>query len=108
MAAATRAEVFGGTPYSAVLGDVDGDGKLDVVVANRGSNSVSVLVNNGAGTLGAKLDYPTGRSPISVGLSDVDGDGKLDIVVANESTHIQGSYTVSVLMNRSPRCTMDL
>ena len=91
-------------PYShaVALGDVDGDGKLDIVVANSGTSpsysdgTVSVLSNLGNGTFAAKVDYATGRYPRSVALSDVDGDGKLDIIVANLNDN-----TVSVLRNQS-------
>ena len=42
------------------IGDVSGDGKPDLAVANYGSNTVSVLLGNGAGGFGAKTDFATG------------------------------------------------
>ncbi len=42
---------------------MNGDGKVDVVVANRNSGTVSVLVNSGTGTFAPKVDYPTGSRP---------------------------------------------
>ena len=89
-------------PYSISIGDLDGDGKLDLAVANRNSNTVSVYRN--AYTIGGvdsnsftnKLDFTTGGNPFSVSIGDIDGDGKIDLVVANNS-----SNTVSVLRNTS-------
>ena len=63
-------------PYSVVLGDLDGDGKLDIVAANADSDTVSVLWGAGDGSLAAKADYPTGASPQAVALADLDGDRK--------------------------------
>ena len=77
------------------MGDLNGDGKADLAVANEGSNTVSVLLNLGAGTFAAKVDYVVGTAPYSLGLGDLDGDGKVDLAVAN-----QGDDTVSVLLNR--------
>ena len=45
------------------IGDVNGDGKPDLAVANYGSNTVSVLLGNGAGGFGAKTDFATGAHP---------------------------------------------
>ena len=70
-----------------------GDGKADIVVANIGSNTVSVLLGNGNGTFQAQQTFATGNDPISVAVGDVTGDGKADIVVANA-----GSNTVSALL----------
>ncbi|MBL8695214.1 MAG: VCBS repeat-containing protein [Planctomycetes bacterium] len=81
-------------PTSAVTGDLNGDGKLDVVAANRGSNNVSVLFGDGLGGLGTMTVFPTGVAPRSIALGDFDGDGKLDVATAN-----QGSNNVSLLCN---------
>jgi hypothetical protein len=81
----------GSSPYSLAVGDLNGDGKLDLVVANEGSNTVSVLLGNGDGSFGVKTDYSTGVNPFFVAISDQNGDGKLDLVVA-------GSSTLSVLL----------
>lgn len=90
----------GSNPCSVVLGDINGgDSKPDLAVANRASNSVSILLNTttvGSTTpnFAAKVDFSTGLSPFSVALSDMNGDGKPDLAVANSS-----STTVSVLLN---------
>ncbi len=83
----------GFAPRSVALGDVNGDGRPDIAVANYDSNTLSVLVNSGTGTFAPKVDYAT-ESPSSVAVGDMDGDGKVDLVVAN-----QGSATASVLVN---------
>ena len=75
------------------VGDVNGDGKPDLVVANYGDNSVSVLLGNGDGTFLPRPAYATGSSPFAVAVADVNGDGKPDLVVAN-----YGSNSVSVLL----------
>ena len=83
----------GAVPASVVLGDVNGDGKPDLVVANLGGNNISVLLGNGNGTFAAQQTFATGTSPVLMVLGDVNGDGKPDVVVANP-----GSNNVSVLL----------
>ncbi len=83
--AITQAERFGveDFPFSLNAGDLDRDGDLDLVVANRFSKSVSVLLNSGDGRFTAAENFGAGTRPESVGVGDLDGDEDLDLVVAN-------------------------
>ena len=73
-------------PYSAVLGDFNGDGHVDIATTSFTQNGgVSVLLGKGDGTFQAHLDSPTGRSPAAIAAGDFNGDGKLDLVVADSS-----------------------
>ena len=87
----------GFSPQSVAVADLNGDGKLDVLVSNLSSNNVGVLLGNGDGTFRAPLIYGTGGiNPLSVAIADVNGDGKPDLVVVNS-----GSDTIGVLLNNS-------
>ncbi|MFN0060685.1 MAG: FG-GAP-like repeat-containing protein [Planctomycetota bacterium] len=86
-------------PRSATLGDVDGDGDVDVLATNTGEFSyspmpgetpgttVSLLSGNGDGTFATQVTQTVGNAPHSVALGDVDGDGSLDAVTANYSSN---------------------
>ncbi len=92
----------GTSPEGIALADIDGDGKLDIVVTNNGSASVSVFRNSatiGSITSGsfARTDFITGSSPQSVAVGDIDGDGKPEIVTANFAS----PGGISVLQNTS-------
>ena len=82
-------------PFSVSLGDVNGDGKPDMAVANSGTNTVGVLLNLGNGTFLPQITYAAGTNPRAVTLADVNGDNILDIVVANNNAN-----TVGVFLNR--------
>jgi hypothetical protein len=82
----------GNSPSSVAIGDLDGNGTMDVAVANGGSNTALVLLGNGDGTFGAQVSYPTGLVPRSVVIGDLNGDGNPDLVVAG------GTNTVAVLL----------
>ena len=84
----------GTNPRLVAVGDFNLDGKPDLAVANQTNTTVSVFINNGAGTLAAKVDYTTGSTPFSVAVGDFNADGKPDLAVANFS-----SNTVSVFIN---------
>jgi hypothetical protein len=69
-------------PYQVVIADVNGDSKLDLVVADE--FLVSVLLGNGDGTFQVAATYGHGGSyGHSLAVADVNGDGKQDLVVAN-------------------------
>ena len=72
-------------PYSVAAADVNGDTKLDIIVANNDAANVGVFLNTGNGTFAAQMTYSTGSSssPSSVAAVDVNGDSKPDIIVAN-------------------------
>src|SRR6476660_5145132 len=70
----------GANPQDVVTADFNGDGKLDLAAANKGSNSVSVLLGSGAGGFGAATPFTTGRLPNSLAVADFNGDAKLDLV----------------------------
>ena len=76
----------GGTAYDVAMGDLDGDGKLDLAVTTLDSPGVSVFQNRTSGSpldsasFGPKLDFAGPAN--SVVISDLDGDGKADLVTA--------------------------
>ena len=88
----------GTSPEEVYLGDMNMDGKLDIVVNNSGDNNVSVFMNNSSGTGNfiflAKVDFATGVNPTRMALGDIDGDGRLDVVTTNKTDN-----TISVLRN---------
>lgn len=89
-------------PTSALIADLDGNGQPEIIVANQGSNSISVYRNiSDPGILdntafSAKVDYAANSFPQTVTAADFDGDGKPDLAFANS-----GSNTASVLQNTS-------
>ncbi|HYX27944.1 MAG TPA: FG-GAP-like repeat-containing protein [Pyrinomonadaceae bacterium] len=94
-----RSFTVGGTPAAVALGDFNNDGKMDVSVANQpaptqgGQSSISVLLGDGAGSLGAAVNYPAGNMPSAISVGDLDGDGKLDLAVANTSSSTIAIYS---------------
>jgi hypothetical protein len=80
---------------SIAIGDVDGDGRPDVVVANAGPpgypGSVSVFIQDHVvpGLLGPPVRYRGYWGPLSVALGDLNGDGLLDMVVADGSPYVR-------------------
>jgi hypothetical protein len=79
---------------SVVIGDLNGDGKPGLAVADRSLNNVAVLLGNGDDTFLPAITFAVGNGPRSVALGDLNGDGKPDVATANTS-----SDDVSILLN---------
>src|SRR5207244_2072158 len=78
--------------------DFNGDGQLDLVMADQGDDygngsNVSVLLGNGDGTFQAAVNYAAGNYPWSITVGDFNGAGRLDLAVVN-----QNDNDVSVLL----------
>ena len=87
--------VTGSAPRSIAMGDFNGDGNLDIVTANSGSNNITVLLGNGSGGFAPALGSPfaAGSAPWSIVTGDFNGDGMADLAVANN-----GSNNVTILL----------
>ena len=72
----------GAIPFGIDAGDLDADGRLDLVVANTGESSLSVRLALGDGLFGPQVRIPTADAPWAVAVGDLDGDAALDCVVA--------------------------
>ncbi|MBI5775500.1 MAG: VCBS repeat-containing protein [Verrucomicrobia bacterium] len=69
------------------------DMKADVLVVNKGDNTIQVLLGDGLGGFTNLTPVAVGSSPSAVAVGDVNKDGRVDAVVANENDH-----TITVLL----------
>jgi hypothetical protein len=90
--------IVGTSPDSVAVADFNGDGKLDLAVANNGDNTVSILLGKGDGTFRRQVDYTTGPGVSSVAVGDFNGDGKVDLAVADSAGGDAQNSGVSVLL----------
>ena len=88
---AVESRDFQGNPI-----DLNGDGFIDLVVANRSSSEVSVLLNLGDGSFDEPINWKVGAFPQSLTIADFNGDGYLDVATANTL-----GESVSVLLSEN-------
>jgi hypothetical protein len=82
---------------SVISVDLNGDGNMDLVTANNGGSTVSILLGNGDGTFQNKHDFTTGPDPHTVIAYDLNGDEILDLITSNMG-YGSSANTVSVLL----------
>jgi hypothetical protein len=73
----------GSQPMGVIAADFNGDGKLDLAVANNAAGTVSILLAKSDGTYAPKVDYAVGTLPVALSAADFNGDGKVDLAVVN-------------------------
>ena len=85
----------GSVPGAIVAGDFAGNGRVDLAIADTGSDQVTVLVNNGDGTFQVMPPVAVGRGPVAITDGDFENDGRNDLAVADSL-----SGDVTILSNR--------
>ncbi|MBX7204620.1 MAG: FG-GAP-like repeat-containing protein [Bacteroidia bacterium] len=90
----------GTNPFNVATGDLDADGKPEMVIANYGSGTISIYRNISTpgtittGSFSLSTTITTGSQAYCVAIADIDGDGKRDLAVANS-----GANTISLIRN---------
>jgi hypothetical protein len=87
--------ITGNSPQSVALADFNGDGNLDVVTANFGTNNITLLLGDGMGGFVESSHSPVavGTNPTSIAVGDFNGDGHADVAVSNSTAN-----TLTVLL----------
>ena len=96
----------GGPPAQVAVGDMDGDGRLDILLTSQSNGAatvtwqVNVLLNKGDGTFAAPVSYPvSGVDTPYIAVGDLNGDGKADVAITNPGGDV-GFVSVDVLLNQ--------
>lgn len=114
------------TPYYVTTADVDSDLDVDIVVSNRGSDSISVFRNDAASFTILPPFSADGSAPMRIEAVDIDVDGKMDLIVPHAGSYwasrfaattggaftfvqrIQGTWTTGPMGNWIDSADLDL
>jgi hypothetical protein len=91
----------GNTPQPAAIAvaDVYGDGRTDLIVADRANGAIDIFVSTGSATFKPLIPFAVGANPIALAVANIDGDPVADVVTGNTD----GS--ISVLLTSRPPAT---
>jgi hypothetical protein len=78
----------GQLPAAIATADFTGDGYADMAVANKTDNTVSILINDGAGTFTSGEVIPVPAAPVAIVAGDFNGDGKEDLAVVSHDAGV--------------------
>jgi len=71
------------TANDVAAGDFNGDGNIDLAVADRLGDNISIMLGNGDGTFQSPAQFPVNSQPTYLSVGDLNNDGNLDVVVCN-------------------------
>lgn len=83
--------VTDGGSCSIVINDLNGDGKVDLAIANSATSDISILLGTGTGSFNTTTNYIVVSNPTSITSADFNGDGNIDLATAD--------LGISVLLN---------
>jgi predicted outer membrane repeat protein len=78
----------GYSPYSLAVGDLNHDGRSDIVLNNQSDSTVSVFLQQSNGSMAPQVTYSTGATKLAVAVGDVNNDGWDDIAVSGNELGI--------------------
>ncbi len=93
----------GSSPWGIASGDLDGDGKIDLVVANGSDTTVSIFRNTGSGSALSfdKTTLRVGYAPLGLTIADLNGDGKPDLATAHNDDYYPETSSFHLMKNIS-------